>query len=408
MRGVFAHPYSQAPTLDEVRAALAIAVEAVLSQPSFLRHGYITQMLNLIFTNRTYLDDVEVKVQAAARDASRRVLPELHPYLVKKLAESLQAIVDDPDAARFRRRAIWFARAYLRAVDARLSEEDWNTVTVTTEYPDAMAEIASVADLWRRLPEHAQDILIGTLLEGTPSETFSHDPGRRLPLGNLDKVLRLEQAGALTARQRERVPEAIEESPLRVLANSAVGLPRYVDRVIAMLASHNWYKQNIAVDVLRTAGVENVGRCSHSDQEILGRNVLQAAEGTAGEAEQFMEALGRGNEIWPSSFIRGALFECFVDDDHLVRFKTLHMKVAIQACVRGSTDRSTSMLDDLSFILAIAEPKVRATSMQFDEALRAIADALNEISPQETAFHEAIGRLTETLGDRREALTLPE
>src|SRR5438105_4220585 len=41
MRSIFAHPYHVAPSEEEVRAAMVIAVDSVLAYPPFLRHGYI-------------------------------------------------------------------------------------------------------------------------------------------------------------------------------------------------------------------------------------------------------------------------------------------------------------------------------------------------------------------------------
>lgn len=49
MRNRYAHPTGRGPTEKETLAALEIAVDTVLSQPTLLRHGYADYQLAALF-----------------------------------------------------------------------------------------------------------------------------------------------------------------------------------------------------------------------------------------------------------------------------------------------------------------------------------------------------------------------
>jgi hypothetical protein len=151
MRGIYAHPYEIAPGEEEVRAAMVVAVDGVLAHPPFLRHGYVQQMLDLLFTNRHYLDDVESKVTTFAGEVAGRVVHNLHGYVFESLCKRLEEIFEDPDMVLFRRRAVWFSEAYLVTVNADFYEPGWRCLDLLTRYPLAASEVLSRKSLWGRL-----------------------------------------------------------------------------------------------------------------------------------------------------------------------------------------------------------------------------------------------------------------
>lgn len=100
-----------------------------------------------------------------------------------------------------------------------------------------------------------------------------------------------------------------------------------MDRYITELKTYNWYRQNPAINEIISLKetkfpdtIEN-----RSSFFVLGRNILQSAEGSSGEAIRFMENFSKYINSWNSVFkkalIDGMLFEVFFDSKGKIRPK---------------------------------------------------------------------------------------
>lgn len=108
----------------------------------------------------------------------------------------------------------------------------------------------------------------------------------------------------------------------------------YFDGYIEKLASHDWYVQNPALDKLmglRELQIEE-NEANLDSAFVLGRNILQSAEGSSGSAITFMENISRYIGKWPNklkqAIIDGMLFEIYFDNKGKLRlppFKASYM-----------------------------------------------------------------------------------
>ena len=100
-----------------------------------------------------------------------------------------------------------------------------------------------------------------------------------------------------------------------------------MDRYITELKTYNWYRQNPAINKIISLKetkfpdtIEN-----RSSFFVLGRNILQSADGSSGEAIRFMENFSKYINSWNSVFkkalIDGMLFEVFFDSKGKIRPK---------------------------------------------------------------------------------------
>lgn len=84
------------------------------------------------------------------------------------------------------------------------------------------------------------------------------------------------------------------------------------DRIIAGLKSHNWYKQNPAVDLLDATSVSEM---TNDSLFVIGRNIYQAACGSSSRAISFIEHfVSHTREYGPKkrkALLDGMLFEIF-------------------------------------------------------------------------------------------------
>jgi hypothetical protein len=401
MRSLYAHPYEIAPSEDEVRAAMVVAVNGVLSHPPFLRHGYVQHLLDQLFTNKHYLDDVEEKVTTLAGEAAGRIVPNLHSYLFESLCKKLEGIFDDPDLVLFKRRAIWFAEAYLVAVNADFNEPGWRCIDLLTQYPKSAGEIMSHKSLWVSLPDQAQDMALSMMLSSAIKggvETFSTD--------SLNRLRNLQEDGLLNQRQSDRLAEAIKTAPLAAIAGAELSIDLYGGRIIEQLKSYNWYTQNPTIDALVNVGPERVERGSVKLQEQLGRNVLQTAEGGSKTALALLHRLSEGEESWPYHFIKGLLLECFVNDEKKFRLKSRHLTWALLAGVRGCRADSLGIFEELVLVVEGSEPKGSPTIFRSDyaQAIDRSRGAVERLKKDEAHFEAPIERLIAELDKRRKAI----
>lgn len=99
----------------------------------------------------------------------------------------------------------------------------------------------------------------------------------------------------------------------------------FVDGYIEKLKTYNWYEQNPAIDKLinlKTNGVKD-DLINRSSFFVLGRNIMQSAEGSSGSAISFIENISYFTKSWSKVFVKslidGCLFEIFFDSSGAVR-----------------------------------------------------------------------------------------
>ena len=92
------------------------------------------------------------------------------------------------------------------------------------------------------------------------------------------------------------------------------------ETTIEALKSHNWYTQNPAIDALSPETVEAM---TNDELFVIGRNILQSADGGSGSAVQFINQAPTRLRRWPEAKRRaiydGILFEIFFDSNGATR-----------------------------------------------------------------------------------------
>jgi Caspase domain len=109
-------------------------------------------------------------------------------------------------------------------------------------------------------------------------------------------------------------PQACADSTFQALSGSLAAT------TIRALKSRNWYTQNPAVDALSGQSVEAM---TLDELFVIGRNILQAANGNAGSAASFIEHAPERMRAWPDAKRKavydGILFEIFFDSEGALR-----------------------------------------------------------------------------------------
>lgn len=125
---------------------------------------------------------------------------------------------------------------------------------------------------------------------------------------------------------------------------------------IERLNSHNWYIQNDAIDNLRLLLIKNKSWADTQDNKdaffVVGRNVLQSADGNAFEACRFikdMNTVFSGKpEFLVRAFVDGCLYEVFFNSRNEIRrngFKARYFDNVVEECKKLSLEKPFSFIN---------------------------------------------------------------
>ena len=184
------------------------------------------------------------------------------------------------------------------------SKGEWHNRA--NQFPKALMCVCSIADIFREIGNHTQDSLVGIILA---------EAKKRASV--LKKLECLNDAGALTKRQEERFVDEISKMDISAIRSAGLHTKACFDKLINAMETQNWYSQNPAIDLVVSNGAKQAAELSKDQQVELGRNILQAGEGGARSANEFLHKLPDEMAQWPIDVIRGIVLESFTnEDDH--------------------------------------------------------------------------------------------
>lgn len=386
-RNIFGHPYEEEPSNQLVETAASEAVDIVLGQPLALRHGYLDRQVARLTGDLPFLNDDQETVEEYARSVHGRSAQDLRVWFVRKIVTALDMVFQDPTLDQLQRRGTWFLRAFLLGASDIFQE--WDVVNDLPDHRQVLSLLLSDPALFAHLSDHAKDIVVNTLLQEAAATPHL-----------IQRVLLLDEAGVLRSVNQQALQRTIAEAPLSHLRNSEFPLSAYSFRIIQLLQSHSWDPQNEAVRAVSSAGPEEVAELEGPVQEELGRNILQAADGRAFSAINFLAGLA-GQGGWPPAFVRGIALEPFVNEDGELRLKPDRIVVAVRAALTLDEAQSNDVIDEIIRSVEGVTPEEPAW---FRYAARDSVTALRE-----AAGHPGRERMNE-IADAIEAATakLPE
>ena len=349
MRCIFGHPYEEAPTDEEVRHAACTVVENVLSKPTTLKEGYVSSLIKNLMESSFYLADCEPAVSKQAESIEPKLDKNVYGYLVEQYIKQVGPNVDDSSLKLFTDRAVWFLRRFLELVGCSiLNSEQWHDLV--TKHPHILCLIlAKHPGLFKAIGQNAQDSIVAYLIENS-----------NIRPSGLSDLEYLYDDNALNDRQKDSFREAIETTGMETLTASGLKTSTCFDRIIKALKSYDWNIQNPAMELIRQNGEKNLGNLDADQAEKLGRNILQTAEGNsdslyARDAVDFLDQwIGEPN-AWPDDMLRGALLECFLDDDYKFRLKIRRLNKIM--CILSKHKKKDELINFLHEKLKDSEPK---------------------------------------------------
>ncbi|MEW6064582.1 hypothetical protein P378_15520 [Desulforamulus profundi] len=386
MRCLYGHPYEEAPSEEQVSHAAAVVVEYVLSQPVKLREGFGGQLLKNLLEDPNYLDDQRDTVEQFAKEILMKIDEKIYIWFLEKYWKGLEQIADDSTMKVFFFRGVWFTQAFLKQIGVDiLSHDQWHGQV--SKFPKTLIRVLSDSELYSKIGQRAQDYLLGNILDESDS--------RPSLLRILEDLL---ISKVLTNRQKDRFQEKIESIKSTKLYASGVSMTRCVGRIIEDLKSHNWYTQNPAINFILSNDPEQVAKLFTDEQCVLGRNILQCAEGNASSAINMLEVISESDKKWPIDFVKGIVLECFTNEQNQIRFKKEHLSKTLDILAGLDTDVQKSIIDVVTNSIECGIPKYHWLDKDdFDSVIEIISNYKWAIELQECLKSKA-----STLPEREE------
>ncbi len=155
-----------------------------------------------------------------------------------------------------------------------------------------------------------------------------------------------------------------------------------MDEFITQLKTYNWYLQNPAIDkIIKMQKIEGPDTIENrSSIFVLGRNLVQAAEGSSGNAIMFIENFSRYIKAWKNVFqkalVDGMLFEVFFNSTGEIRpneFKANFLENIISNVDRLKLDEPYKFINekilkvDSRFVPSLGDNKIYTFSFTINE-----------------------------------------
>lgn len=107
---------------------------------------------------------------------------------------------------------------------------------------------------------------------------------------------------------------------------------------------------------------------------MLRRNILQAGEGGAGSANEFLQGLSKDGTSWPIGVLRGIVLECFTNEKNEIRFKRKYMAEVLASLADVSAARRSRVVSSIMDSIKAGNPKACVERDDFDETNMAIGE----------------------------------
>jgi hypothetical protein len=377
LRCLYGHPYETAPTDLEILSAADVIVTEVLAKPTLLRHGFVDRLISQLFGDINFLEQNELSVRPFASDIADRIHPSAYFYLLEKYSEKIEASFRDATLNVVTRRGLWFLREFLEKVGTSFyTATQWHDFT--SRYPyTAQAVLLANLDVYATIGVRARDYIISYMI--------SESAQRPTLLKRLERLYEFHFMSDSQVRRFQSINIATASAAnLKVTSCFLV--------VIEALKSHDWYKQNPAAVLVKSSARSDIRALSQDDQVLLGRNILQAADGSSGESIGLIDSYVEDQSNLPEGLIKGIVFECFVNEDDMFRFKLLQTGKALQLL-----KTHPSLITELSNLVNTSQPKGFISSSDYD-----LIQAAAALEPE-------LALLNQTLIDNKERLiTVPD
>lgn len=292
-RSVYAHPYKEAPSYENVLSEFSDISDIILARPVLFTENYIHQLINKLNNNLTYLNDYEMTVKEAAKDWIKKIKPDCFVFLLETYSKKIEKMCKTVEMEVFIRRAKWFIEQLLKNTDYNIYKpEEWHDFII--KYPNFSINLAiNNKDFFLNIGERAQDYLISKILE------IANYAPRYLQI----LAPYLEDKDILRDNY-SKIISKINSLSLDALKSSGLKLKYYVSALLNELESFDYYRQNPTITLIQE-NEQNIATLDLDQQFKLGELIHKAAHNNAWYAKDYINKIVSNPNEFPLEFLRG-------------------------------------------------------------------------------------------------------
>ncbi len=348
MRCIYSHPYESAPSEAELFSAASNVVAEVLEKPTLYRRKYVETLIDRLTLSVDFLERSKESVESYAREIAPRIDPTSYRHLANVYSSRLENM-SDPSLADLFVRGTFFLPEFFKAIGTDfLTQEQWHDFVLGCPRTSQRIFLKNT-DLYREVGQRAQNSLVSyafTNAEVAPSGIKLLEP--------------LLEGGELSGVQRI----AFAAMDFHIMKNARLKTNIAYDKLIEELKSHTWPRQNAAIEMLNYNDRIHIASLTEQQQENLGRNILQAADGSSSAAGVYLTSLMNDYSNYPVPYIKGILFEGFLNESKTFRLKNYGLKKVV-----ALFERYPGILLELFASLDEAQPSEQASGEVYEELI---------------------------------------
>ena len=356
-RNRYAHPNNVAPEKNRVLAYLFFALNSVLSKSSQYSYLEAKNLLNLLLSDPIQLGNKNtLQIRSYSRNLISKLNPNIHEPILKLLFKLTEKLFNDFNVEK--QKCIDIGLILIKEliladneiIDESKCSEFLNNSKITS------CNVFSEIEIWELIDENTRYKTF-KYSSNFESEIFSE-------IDFITTFHKLNENDLLDTNLKEDFNKILDETPIDLVLNCDISTETKFEKIINNFKSYDWYIQNPTAKLVRQI---NLNQFNDKQLEIIGRNLLQAADGGSRGSKTSIEYILRNyNNNIPKSLIKGIAFEVFVNEKNEFRLKENYFRKIIIAISR---DEFHSIYNELLDAIKNSNAK-NNRFYQFTESIR--------------------------------------
>lgn len=293
MRCVYAHPYKEAPSKENILSALSDITTIVLSKPAILSEVFIDTLIDNLINDINYLNDYCETVKKETQNWLSKINPQCYKYFINNYSGKIEGYCQDINRRVLVTRAKWVIEEILLKTQYNIyTNEEWHNFII--KYPNFSINLAiNNKDFFLNIGERAQDYLISKILE-----IAIHYPWY------LQILVPYLENKELLRDNYNKIISKINSLSLDALKSSGLEFKYYVDALLKELESCDYYRQNPTITFIQEKE-QNLVTIDTDKQFKLGKLIHKAAYNNAWYAKDYINKIVFNPEEYPFEFLKG-------------------------------------------------------------------------------------------------------
>ena len=320
-RCIFAHPYSKAPSEDDLKFIITASVEICLSKPLLYRKNYINELVDNLQNKPYFLTDDNITNIVFARRIIQRVPLELHSYFFKHLLYGLGLIENDEQKINIQGKFRMFIVELLKSTSCDLSANEWMLENRATNHPYTSILGFVHPETWDLLHYRVKDIIIQYTIHES-DESKQHVIKRII--GHLSKDSKLDSI------HKKLFVKHLNTIDFK-LAYSFYGDPiNLFNRLLSEFETGLFVKQNEVVEFLRKReGLTFLAGLDIEKQILVGVKLMSCARENTWKAISFIKDIANKTLVMPIGVRVGLLKGAILPSEKYLSLNADYFKKAV-------------------------------------------------------------------------------